>query len=145
MSRVRRYDIRGRRHMEIQEKVYVTKLGLRNAVLRRGTEDIGALLENAVQQELLRRGWSVSVGKVGDWEIDFVAEREGRREYFQVTYLLATPETVEREFRSLLAIDDNFPKTVLSMDEMDLGRDGIRHVNVARWLLEDDRAGLRAP
>lgn len=145
VSRVRRYDIRGRRHMEIQEKVYVTDLGLRNAVLRRGTEDIGALLENAVQQELLRRGWSVSVGKVGDWEIDFVAEREGRREYFQVAYLLATPETVDREFRSLLAIDDNFPKNVLSMDEMDLGRDGIRHVNVARWLLEDDRAGLRAP
>lgn len=139
VSRVGRYDIRGRRHMEIQEKVYATDLGLRNAVLRRGTEDIGALLENAVQQELLRRGWTVSVGKVGDWEVDFVAEREGRREYFQVAYLLATPETVEREFRSLLAIGDNFPKTVLSMDEVDLGRDGIRHAHVARWMLEEPR------
>lgn len=139
VSRVGRYDIRGRRHMEIQEKVYATDLGLRNAVLRRGTEDIGALLENAVQQELLRRGWTVSVGKVGEWEVDFVAEREGRREYFQVAYLLATPETVEREFRSLLSIGDNFPKTVLSMDEVDMGRDGIRHAHVARWMLEEPR------
>lgn len=136
VSRVRRYDLRGRRHLEFQEKVYATDLGIRNAMLRRGTEDIGALLENAVHQELVRRGWAVSVGKIGDWEIDFVAEREGRREYFQVAYQLGNPETLEREFRSLLAIPDNHPKTILSMDEIELGRDGIVHKHLARWLLE---------
>lgn len=136
LSRVRRYDIRGRRHLEFPEKIYVTDHGIRNAMLRRTTEDIGALLENAVHQELVRRGWTVSVGKVGDWEIDFVAEREGRREYFQVAYQLGNPETVEREFRSLIAIPDNHPKTILSLDDIDLGRDGIRHKHLARWLLE---------
>lgn len=138
LHRVKRYDLRGRRHLEIHEKVYATDTGMRNALLRRGLEDIGVLLENAVFLELIRRGYTVEVGKVGDWEIDFVATREGAVEYFQVSYLLADPATVEREFRSLLAIDDNHPKTVLSLDPVDLSRQGIRHRRIPEWLLAKD-------
>ena len=132
---IQRYDLRGKRHLEFQDKIYATDTGLRNALLRRGTEDIGALLENVVFLELVRRGYEVSVGKIGDLEVDFVARREERTEYYQVSYLLSDPSTVEREFRSLAAIADNFPKTVLSMDEIDLSRDGIRHRHLPSWLL----------
>lgn len=136
LHRVKRYDLRGKRHLEIHEKIYATDLGLRNALLRRGLEDIGVLLENAVFLELVRRGYQVDIGKVGDWEIDFVASRDGAVEYFQVCYLLADPATSEREFRSLQAIGDNHPKTILSLDPIDLSRDGIRHRSVPEWLLE---------
>jgi len=140
IHRVRRWDLKGRRHLEIAEKFYAGDLGLRNALLGRdGVSDVGALLENAVFLELSHRGYSVSVGKLGDREIDFVAERDGSREYFQVTYLMADPATVEREFRPLLEIDDNLPKTVLSMDPLDHSRDGIRHTFIPTWLLEEER------
>ena len=86
-------------------------------------------------RDLLRRGYAVCIGKVGDLEVDFVAWREDRVEYFQVSYLLADPVTVEQEFRSLEAIADNHPKTVLSMDEFDLSRNGIRHRHLPSWLL----------
>ncbi|MEN9353133.1 MAG: hypothetical protein RL318_458 [Fibrobacterota bacterium] len=142
LHRVKRYDLRGRRHLEIHEKIYATDLGLRNALLRRGLGDIGVLLENVVFLELIRRGYTVDIGKVGDWEIDFVATRNGAIEYFQVCYLLAEPATVEREFRSLLAIDDNHPKTILSLDPIDLSRDGIRHRHLAEWLLEETPPSL---
>jgi predicted AAA+ superfamily ATPase len=85
----------------------------------------------------LRRGYTVSVGKLGEWEIDFVAERGGEKEYFQVCYLMADPSTLEREFRSLRLVDDNFPKTVLSMDPLDLSRDGIRHKYLPNWFREE--------
>lgn len=140
IHRVKRWDLKGRRHLELTEKCYAGDLGMRNALLGRDAmADVGALLENAVFLELLRRGYAVSVGKIGDKEIDFVAERGGEREYFQVTYLVSDPDTREREFRSLLEIDDNHPKTVLSMDEFDLSRDGIRHVHLPTWFLETKR------
>jgi hypothetical protein len=138
VHRVRRWDLKGRRHLEIAEKFYAGDLGLRNALLGRdGVSDVGALLENAVFLELSRRGYSVSVGKLGEREIDFVAERNGTREYFQVTYLMADPTTEEREFRPLREIDDNLPKTVLSMDVLDHSRDGIRHIFLPTWFLEE--------
>lgn len=138
VHRVRRWDIKGRRHLEISDKYYAGDLGLRNALLKRtGAIDVGALLENAVLLELLRRGYTVSVGKLGEWEIDFVAERGGEKEYFQVCYLMADPSTLEREFRSLRLVDDNFPKTVLSMDPLDLSRDGIRHKYLPNWFREE--------
>ncbi len=139
VHRVKRWDLKGRRHLEMAEKFYAGDLGIRNALLGRDAmSDVGALLENAVFLELVRRGYAVSVGKLGDREIDFVAERGGTREYFQVCYLMADPATREREFRSLLDIDDNLPKTILSMDPLDLSRDGIRHVHLPTWLLEGD-------
>jgi predicted AAA+ superfamily ATPase len=138
VHKVKRWDLKGKRHLEVAEKWYAGDLGIRNALLGRDAmADVGALLENAVFLELLRRGYTVSVGKLGDREIDFVAERAGAREYFQVCYLMADPATAAREFRSLLDVDDNLPKTVLSMDPLDLSRDGIRHAFLPRWFLEE--------
>jgi len=89
-----------------------------------------------VFNELKRRGYSVTVGKGRNSEIDFVADIGGKREYYQVSYLLASEDTVKREFGALQSIKDNHPKFVLSMDSMDMGKDGIIHKNIVDWLLE---------
>ncbi|MDA3849774.1 MAG: ATP-binding protein [Spirochaetaceae bacterium] len=136
MHRVRRNDLKGKRILEVNEKLFCNDTGLRNAVLRRKTQDIGALLENLVYLELLRRGYHITVGYYGEWEIDFVAEKGSQREYYQVSYLLASEETINREFRPLEAVDDNFPKYILSMDQIDLSRNGIIHRSIPRWLLD---------
>lgn len=86
--------------------------------------------------ELLRRGYEVRVGKVGTHAVDFVAVRGDESAYFQVAYLLASPQPEERAFASLEAIPDNYPKTVLSLDEFPRNRNGIRGVNLVDWLLE---------
>lgn len=137
--RVLLYDIKGRRHLEVNEKQYVSDLGLRNALLGYRAEDIGGLLENVVCLELLRRGYRVSVGRIGDLEIDFVAEREGKKAYFQVAYLLPTKATVERETAPLLAVKDNYPKRLLTLDR-ELGDDyeGIRRHYLPDWLESGD-------
>ena len=87
--------------------------------------------------ELLRRGYHVTVGKAGDREIDFVCEQPGKRFYVQVTYLLASPETVEREFGAYRPIRDNYPKYIVSMDPIDFSRDGIIHKNIMDFLCMD--------
>jgi len=87
--------------------------------------------------ELLRRGYKVYVGRMGNHEVDFVCEKTEQRIYIQVAYLLATEETVEREFGSLLAIEDNYPKYVISMDRFDFGRQGILHRNIPDFLLQE--------
>jgi uncharacterized protein len=133
---VSRNDLRGRKILEVNDKVFVTDTGMRNALLRRKTEDIGALLENCVYGELRRRGFSVTIGYYGDYEIDFVAEKDGGVEYYQVTYLMEQPETINREFRALKVIPDNYPKYILSMDQIDLSRDGIIHLHIEDWLLQ---------
>jgi predicted AAA+ superfamily ATPase len=102
--------------------------------------DIELVLENIVCMELLSRGYSVTVGKIGQAEIDFAAEKHGEPLYIQVCYLLAEEKTIAREFGSLAAVKDNFPKLVLSMDEIDLSRDGIRHMNVRDFLLQAEDA-----
>jgi uncharacterized protein len=135
VARVSRYDLRGKRLLERSEKYFAGDLGLRTA--RRGfhADAIPGILENAVFLELRRRGHQVTVGKWGDREVDFVAERDGEREYFQVAWRLGDANTIEREFGVLGAIDDNFPKTVLSLDRVPLERRGIRHRYLPDWLL----------
>jgi len=98
--------------------------------------DINLVLENIVYMELLRRGWKVTVGKVGDREIDFVAEKQGEKLYVQVAYLLASPETVEREFGVYDRVRDNFPKYIVTLDEFDMSKNGIKHRNIRDFLLE---------
>lgn len=88
--------------------------------------------------ELLRRGYSVTVGKVADKEIDFVCEKQGKKLYIQVAYLLASEETIHREFGVYASIRDNFPKYVVTMDEFDMSREGIRHCNIRDFLLKKD-------
>ena len=93
-------------------------------------------MENIVFLELKRRGYNITVGKAGEKEVDFIAERQSERIYLQVAYLLATPETIEREFGVYRSIRDNYPKYVLSLDEFDMSRDGIIHINIRDFLLK---------
>lgn len=136
VHRVRRFDLRGLRHLEFLEKLFMSDIGLRHGFMGYRDQDISGLLENVVYLDLLRRGYRVSIGKWDDYEIDFVAEKESERVYVQVAYLLATEETVEREVRPLAMIQDNHPKYILSFDEYRIaGKNGIRHLNVRDFLL----------
>ena len=131
-----RFDLKGKRHLEVLEKYYMGDIGLRHAFLGYKDRDISGLLENVVYLELLFRGYQVSVGKLNGTEIDFIAEKQNEKIYIQVCYLLASSETVEREFRPLEQIDDNFPKLVLSMDkDWGEGRKGIMRKSVIDFLL----------
>ena len=100
--------------------------------------DINLVLENIVYLELLRRGYKVTVGKVGEKEIDFVCDRRGEKLYIQVAYLLADESTVKREFGVYDSIRDNFPKYVVTMDELDMSRNGIKHRNIRDFLMESE-------
>lgn len=134
------YDLQGKKLLSDQKKVYVVDHGLRETVLGRNTTDIELVLENIVLLELKSRGYSVMIGRNGDLEVDFIAERNHNNEkekiYIQVSYLLASPETRAREFRSLASIPDNYPKIVLSLDEITRGQEGIQHLNLIDWLLD---------
>ncbi len=132
-----RYDIKGKKHLEVSEKYYAGDIGLRHSVIGYKKTDISGLLENIVYMELLRRGYSVSTGKFDDLEVDFIAEKSGSRIYFQVTYLLASKETEEREFKPLEKINDNYPKIVLSMDKIwGDERNGMLRKNIVDFLLD---------
>lgn len=133
---VKRNDLIGKTILSTQEKIYLTDHGLREAIYGNNQRDINQVLENIVFIELLRRGYSVTVGKMGDKEIDFVAERGSHRIYIQVAYLLATDETMRREFSIFEKISDNYPKYVLSLDEFDRSQNGIIHKNIIDFLLE---------
>jgi predicted AAA+ superfamily ATPase len=134
---VRRQDLIGKKILSVNEKYYVADHGLREAVYGKNTRDIELVLENIVFMELFRRGFHVTVGKLGAAEVDFVAERNGERVYIQVCYLLATQDTLDREFGLLAKIKDNYPKLVLSLDEFDMGREGIQHRNIRTFLKEE--------
>lgn len=136
LHKVQREDAIGKKMLRFNEKYYVVDQGLREARGFSNANAVDQVLENIVFIELLRRGYRVTVGKVGDREIDFVAEKNGEREYYQVAYLLAAEETIEREFSVLEAVPDNFPKFVLSLGEFQPSRNGIRGINLIDWLLE---------
>ena len=135
---VKRQDLQGKKILTVNEKYYVADHGIREAVYGGNMRDVNLVLENIVYMELLRRGWKVTVGKAGDKEIDFVAEKQGEKMYVQVAYLLASPETVQREFGVLAEVRDNFPKYVISLDDFDMSRDGIKHRNIRDFLLEEE-------
>lgn len=136
--RVKREDLQGKQVLSTGEKYYVADHGIREAVFGGNFRDINLILENVVYLELLRRGYRVTVGRVRDKEIDFVCERQDERLYVQVCYLLAPDETVRREFGAYDAIRDNYPKYVVSMDELDMSRNGIKHRNVRDFLLAEE-------
>ena len=134
MNKAMRYDVRGKRVLTRFDKYYLTDAGLGRIKNSGFKLEIGALLENAVYNELLVRGYEVYVGKIAKGEIDFVAVKDGQKEYYQVAYLLASDEVVEREFGAYKNVADNYPKYVLSMDKFDFSRDGIIHKNVVDFL-----------
>lgn len=133
--KISRYDLEGKKVLTVNEKYYCADHGLREAVFGKNTQNIDQLLENIVCLELLRRNFKVFVGKKDESEIDFIAERNGVKIYVQVAYLLASEETVRREFSVYDSIKDNFPKYVVSMDEFDFSRNGIIHRNIRDFLL----------
>lgn len=132
---VQRENIAGKALLQTQEKIYIADHGIRQALFLSNQKDINQVLENIVYIELLRRGYAVTVGKSGNQEIDFCARKDSRMEYYQVSYLLASEETVSREFSAFNSLKDNYPKFVLSMDKLDFSQDGIIHKNIIDWLL----------
>ena len=134
---VKRQDLQGKQILATSEKYYIADHGIREAVFGGNMRDINLVLENIVFLELLRRGYTVTVGKAWELEVDFVCDRRGEKLYVQVTYLLASEETIAREFGVYDSIRDNFPKYVVSMDELDLSRSGITHRNIRDFLLAE--------
>ena len=135
---VKREDIQGKQVLASNEKYYIADHGIREAVVGGNTRDINLVLENIVYLELLRRGYEITVGRAGDKELDFVCNRHGKKLYVQVAYLLASEETVNREFGVYDSIRDNFPKYVVSLDEFDMSRNGIKHQNIRDFLLAEE-------
>lgn len=133
---VKRQDVQGKKLLAINEKYYVADHGIREAVFGGNMKDINLILENIVYLELLRRGYKVSIGKVDTKEIDFICEKQDKKIYIQVTYLLAAEETIQREFGVYNEITDNYPKYVLSLDEFDMSRNGIIHKNIRDFLTD---------
>ncbi|WP_400255845.1 ATP-binding protein [Methanomethylophilus alvi] len=132
-----KYDIVGKKLLSTNGKYYASDLGMRYMALKgSGTDDLSRPLENAVYLELIRRGYTVRIGSYRDKEVDFIAVMGNDVEYYQVAMTILSEETKKREFGSLEAIRDNFPKTVLTMDRFNLGNfGGIRVVNVIDWML----------
>ncbi|MDR1690565.1 MAG: ATP-binding protein [Candidatus Methanoplasma sp.] len=138
INKIQRYDIRGRRLLDTYDKYYLTEHSLQYSVREYNAKNINGILENIVCLELMRRGFSVSVGELGDKEIDFIAEKHGRKLYIQVCYLFAGKDTIEREFSPLKKISDNYPKIVVTMDEYwNVEEEGIRGMHLRDFLLSD--------
>lgn len=134
---VKRVDLQGKQILSTNEKYYIADHGIREAVFGGNMRDINLILGNIVYLELLRRGYKVTVGKTGEKEIDFVCDKRGDKLYVQVTYLLASEDTIKREFGAYDTIRDNFPKYVVSLDEFDMSRNGIKHQNIRDFLLAE--------
>ena len=134
--KVSRDDLIGKKILNVNEKYYIADHGIREAILESNQRDINQIFENIIYLELLRKGYNVRVGKINNLEIDFVCIKGNEKNYIQVAYLLASSETIEREFSSLEKINDNYPKYVISMDEFDMSRNGIRHINIIDFLIK---------
>lgn len=133
------YDLRGKRYLETAGKIYFADLGLRHALIGYRASDIGQYLENIVYLDLKKRGWAVSVGRVGEWEVDFVAQQGEKKCHVQVAYLIPDRETSDRELRPLRGIKDNYPKYLVTMDEMPpSSEEGIQRMPIEHFLLRQD-------
>jgi predicted AAA+ superfamily ATPase len=132
-----RYDIKGKEYLQFLPKYYVVDVGLRNYLLNYREIDRGSVLENIVYLELLRRGYKVSVGKVDNIEIDFVAVKNGETTYIQVSESVMQPETLERELRPLKTVKDFNTRWLITLDyDLNKSYDGIKHINAIDWLME---------
>lgn len=137
LNRIRRFDLVGKELLSTQEKIYLTDHGFRETLLGSNERHIDRILENVVALELLRRGWKVEVGKFRNLEIDFVATRGREKQYVQVAYLMLDEATRQREFKPLAELrGDNFPRLVLTLDEVDFSESGIVHRSLVDWCRE---------
>ncbi|MCF6358991.1 MAG: ATP-binding protein, partial [Draconibacterium sp.] len=136
IKKVKRFDIKGRKIFEINDKFYFTDLGLRNSLRNFTMKDINKVLENVVFNKLLTEGFDVFVGKFDNKEIDFVAVKRDKIIYIQVAYVIADDKVHEREFGNLLKITDNHRKIVVSMDEFAQSNyKGVEHIHIRKFLL----------
>lgn len=131
-----RYDIKGKKILKRNEKYYVGDLGLRNHTLDLEKMDYEACYETIIYNQLISDGYDVRIGKINEFEIDFIATKLREKKYIQVAYLLASEEIIQREFRSLELIDDNYDKIVISGDRFDFSRQGITHINIIDFLMK---------
>lgn len=136
---VNRFDIRGKQQLATQEKYYLVDIGFRNLKLGKFQyQDVGHVLENIVYLELNRRGYQIWIGKIKEYEVDFIVKNaQNKFEYYQVTWSMSDPQTAEREIRPLKAIDDNYPKHIISTDLISSEFEGIEHTNIVDWLLKE--------
>ena len=136
--KVERYDIKGRQHLKTLGKYYLVDSGIRNLLLSSSSSDLGHVIENVVYLELLRRGFKVNIGKLYEKEVDFVASDMNGRAYYQVSASVLDESTLNRELEPLQKIADNYPKILLTLDDINTGTNfaGIRHLNLLDWLLK---------
>lgn len=132
-----RYDIRGKERLKTNGKYYVVDTGLRNKLIGYRQGNLGHVIENIVYLQLLRLGFEVTVGKFMSYEVDFIAVKGIKKLYFQVSLSALEDSTYEREMSSLIKINDQYPKYLVTMDRLDLSKDGIVHLNLFDMLLEN--------
>ncbi|KZX16160.1 archaeal ATPase [Methanobrevibacter cuticularis] len=138
IHKVQREDLIGKKILKIYEKYYFTDHGFNETIAGKNIKNIGQILENIVYMEFLRRGYEIYVGKLNNVEIDFICKNHEKTFYVQVSYLLASEKTIEREFNSLLKIKDNHEKILITMDEVDFSQKGIKHLNIIDFLKSND-------
>ena len=134
IAKASKEDLVGKKEIIGSEKYYLLDTGFYKSQLEEKQRNIGHILENIIFIELKRHGYKITIGKVNDYEIDFICKKNNQKIYIQVTYLLENDETIEREFRPLLMIKDNYPKYVLSMDRTFQPQNGIKHMNIIDFL-----------
>lgn len=134
---VDRYDIKGKQLLKSLNKYYLVDVGFRKIISNDKKTDIGFVLENIVYLELIRRGYKVYVGKINDLEVDFIAEKGDDKIYIQVSATIIDPNTFDREIRPLEKINDNYPKYIITMDELPLNKDGIKQINIIDFLMNE--------
>jgi len=138
IHKVQREDLIGKKLLKIHEKYYFTDHGFNETITGKNTKRIAQILENIVYMEFLRRGYEIYVGKLNGLEIDFICKNHEKTVYVQVSYLLASEETITREFKPLLKIKDNYEKILITMDELDFSEKGIKHFNIIDFLKSND-------
>lgn len=134
--RAKRYNIKGKQYLKTLDKYYAVDIGLRYMLLGSAKADAGHILENVIYLELKRRGYDVYVGKLGDLEVDFVAQNSAGTTYFQSALTVRDEKTLARELKPLMSIDDHYPKILLTLDDdLEAQYNGIRRINARDWLL----------
>lgn len=136
INSVQRYDLKGKNLIKTNEKYFSIDLGLRNIVKNNNQTDYSKLFENIVYLEMINRGWEIRIGKLDEKEVDFVCYKDKEICYIQVAYMLTSQETIDREFTPLIKINDSHPKYVITFDELDFSREGIKHLNIIKFLLD---------
>lgn len=141
--RANRFDLKGKLFLKTLEKYYIVDTGIRNQLTGLRNTDYGHMLENVIYFELLRRGYDVSIGKVGTLEVDFIASKSTKKIYYQVSATILNEETRARELRSLQAINDHYEKVILTMDQTIYNDfEGIKNINIIDFLLSDEETTI---